>query len=177
MADCVDCNYMDLKDRNRYDEAYCAYMKKYTTLTGSCYHFDRRESGSSCYLTTAMCEILGYEDNSDILENLRGFRDFYMWNDPKCEGLLDEYNTIGPIVSKKLKNDEDSISTALMMRDEYIIPAISFIFEERYEEALTTYIDMTNMLKAKYNVGVRNTIYQTMDNKYKCKTKRTLVKS
>ncbi len=166
-ANCNNCRYMDYEDRNRYDEAYCNHLRKYTSLSGGCYSGVPRESGS-CYLTTAMCEVLGYADDCEILENLRGYRDWYMLNDPSCEDLLDEYKTVGPVIASKLKSDESKVEIAIFMRDEYIKPAIEFIFEERYDEALSTYIDMTNMLKTMYDVGKQT------KNDYKCKRKKTL---
>ena len=58
MADCKDCKFMNLEDMNKYGEAYCSELKKYTSLTGSCRYFDRRYSYSTCYLTTMYCDIL-----------------------------------------------------------------------------------------------------------------------
>ena len=151
MADCLDCNYMDLNDRNKYDEAYCSWMKKYISLTGSCYHFDRRESEYRvCYLTTMFCEILELEDDCDELETLRGYRDWYMLNDPSCKLLLEEYDTIGPILANKLFYDKEKMNVVKEMGESYIYPAIRFIFEEKYEEAKEIYIKMVNMLKQRY---------------------------
>ena len=39
---------------------------------------------------------------------------------------------------------------------QYIYPAISFINEGRFEDAKDTYIDMVNMLKERYHVGLIN---------------------
>ena len=48
------------------------------------------------------------EDDCDELETLRGYRDWYMLNDPSCKLLLEEYDTIGPILANKLFYDKEN---------------------------------------------------------------------
>jgi len=158
-AKCNNCIYMNEKDINKWGEGYCCHLKKYTTLTGGCYSGQPREV-SNCYLTTAMCEVLGYEDDCDILENLRGFRDWYMYNDPLYQNALDEYDKVGPVIASKIVVDEERKNVAMDMLDFFIIPAIGCIYEERYEEAIDTYMLMTEMLKSRYNLGHRDKIKQ-----------------
>lgn len=151
-ANCDNCRYMDYEDRNKYDEAYCSNLRKYTSLVGGCYSGIPRDSGG-CYLTTAMCQILGYDDNCDTLETLRGYRDWYMINNPLHYELLDEYKVVGPLIAEKLLNDTHKMYIVDEMITSYIAPALDFIFNERYEDALNTYIDMTSMLKSMYGLN------------------------
>lgn len=156
-ANCDNCRYMNYEDRNKYDEAYCRHLRKYTSLTGGCYSGVPRESGG-CYLTTAMCHVLEYNDNCDTLEILRGYRDWYMWNDPKYQNLLDEYDEIGPLIAEKLLNDNHKSYIVNEMINTYIIPAVDFIFNRRYDEAAKSYIDMTLMLKDMYDLNKENKV-------------------
>ena len=151
MADCKDCKFMNLEDMNKYGEAYCSELKKYTSLTGSCRYFDRRYSYSTCYLTTMYCDILGKPDNCFELETLRGYRDWYMKVDPKCIPLLREYDEVGPVLSENIRIDSNR-DTVVNSMSEYINAAIDEIFNEEYEGAKETYIKMVNMLKERYGV-------------------------
>ena len=146
---CKNCKHLNEDDLNKWNEAYCTFERMYKPINDTCPYF---ASKYNCYLTTAMCHILGYSDDCYILEALRGFRRWYLNGNPDYEYLLDEYNIIGPIISKKLISDPDGYDVANMMKNDFITPAISFMIEERYEEATHTYIDMTNILKDKYDV-------------------------
>ena len=73
---CSDCNLMDLYDRDKYDRAFCSYYKKYYPVgDNACSHISKRENSSACYLTTALCNILGYTDDCCIMNSLRSFRE------------------------------------------------------------------------------------------------------
>ncbi len=81
--ECMDCEQHNiyLVKNNQF---YCPKMKRYVSLNErSCNTYfvkkdrnkvDQRPS-TGCYITTAVCHILGYEDDCTVLETLRGFRD------------------------------------------------------------------------------------------------------
>lgn len=105
-----------------------------------------------CYLTTAMCNILGYEDDCLILNTLRNFRDNYMKNTKECLPLLEDYDTVGPIIADKLTNDKNKVFNAKSMLYFYIYPALVSIKKENYDEAIELYKDMTISLMHTYNI-------------------------
>lgn len=162
MAECIQCRYMDLSDKNDYGEAYCQlrghYYDPYSSACGSLEYSDssyqNRESeynnDSCCYLTTAMCKVLGYDDQCDYLEILRDFRDTYMMQKPECFDLLIEYEVIGPIISRHILQDKE---TANIMLDNYIAKTIMLIKKGQYEQAINTYKAMVYFLKNKYNLN------------------------
>src|SRR5574344_513181 len=123
MPDCVDCLYMDLYDRNKYGEAYCCHysMKKYTSLSGSCRYFDRRY-----YLTSVVCDLLYLSKDCIELQTISKFIDENT-NNEKYKDILDEYSVIGPVIADKIRNDENNIAIAAVLREIFIIPTTSLL--------------------------------------------------
>lgn len=159
MKNCIDCVYMDRDDINRYGEMYCEYLRKYTSKYGNCSNYEARDTGYStgCYLTTAMCDILGQDDDCTTLEILRSYRDNYLKNNEEYLSLLMEYDIIGPHIARCLYSDSDRHDIAIQMLTEYINPAINMIMGYKYDEAASIYIDMTQMLKDRYcKINSRN---------------------
>ena len=116
-----------------------------------------RESGysSGCYITTAVCDILGYNDNCEELETLRSFRENWMKseeNKERCLPILEDYKIVGREISNKLFFDPDKEKKAGIILDLYIKPAITNINEEKYEEALEIYETMTFNLIDHYKI-------------------------
>lgn len=68
---CKNCKHLNEDDLNKWNEAYCTFERMYKPINDTCPYF---ASKYNCYLTTAMCHILGYSDDCYILEALRGFR-------------------------------------------------------------------------------------------------------
>lgn len=151
---CSDCIWLDMKDSS-WRGFRCTKKGIYVNPgEKSCNnHFEKKnESSSNCYLTTAMCEILNEKDNCYVLETLRSFRDNIMKNDENCTPLLEEYDVIGPQICKKLYQDEQKEVIARSMLYLRIYPAINAIKNEKYDDAIEIYKDMTELLKEKYNV-------------------------
>ena len=48
--------------------------------------------------------VLGYEDNCELLETLRSFRDNYLKLNKEYIPMLMQYDNIGPIISNNLEN-------------------------------------------------------------------------
>ena len=133
--------YFCKKDNKYVDKitlnTYCDNSLKYR----QCPIYTRGSSGG-CYLTTAMCDILGQEDNCPILETLRGFRDNYMKKHEEYLPLLEDYDVVGPVISDRLFNDEnkDKIAQAMLL---FINEAIDSIKDKEYTSAINTYENMT----------------------------------
>ena len=163
MAMCIQCEKMNLQKTNEYGEAFCEDKDRYyDPYSGACSNIvfsdsslrnreDEYEKGnsSSCYLTTAMCDVLRYDDNCYYLKVLRNFRDNYMMNNRNYFNLLIEYEVIGPIISKYILKDKE---TAQIMLDDYISKTIMFIQKKDYKRAINIYIEMVEFLKEKYNM-------------------------
>ncbi len=154
---CSDCDYMNLRDKNSYGEAYCSERKHYYNPSDTICNrssIKGRDVGgsSSCYLTTAMCDILGYEDDCSALKTLRFLRDSYMKKEVDCYDLLKEYNQFGPDICESLYQDKNRKIVVLTMLKHYIEPAIKMINNNQYDNAIDIYIEMTNTLINKYDI-------------------------
>ena len=155
--ECRDCRWLNPED-SKWGEFYCEYNHYYVKAgSPSCRHFEkvsRAEAG--CYLTTAMCEIMNYDDDCITLNTLRDFRDNYMKNNSECLPLLNDYDVVGPIICDKLKKDDNNIMIAHIMLTEFIIPAIDCIKNNYFDDAICIYKDMTIKLMEHYDLDTSN---------------------
>ncbi len=166
MAQCIQCIYMNLHDRDKFGDALCTdrskYYDPYSSACSNIEYIDaslrdreredenERNNGSSgCYLTTAMCYALGYDDYCVYLETLRRFRDEYMMNDPECYPMLVEYEVVGPMISRQIAQDADIAS---IMLNEFISKSIMYIKRGEFKSAIDVYRDMFDFLKARYSL-------------------------
>lgn len=152
MSKCRYCSYMDLSDKNRFGECYCTFWGKYYDPdSNGCNHNDNSTDGeehnTGCYLTTAMCEILGKADNCYELEILRSFRERYMKNTDEGKELLKEYDLISPPIASRLLVHEDKIAIANDMLKNYINVAIKMINYGYDEAAMLKYKEMVFYIK------------------------------
>lgn len=70
-------------------------------------------SGGGCFITTAICDLLGKPDDCDELQALRRFRDRHV--KPQHGGLVAQYYALAPRILKRLKQDggmEDALMGA-----------------------------------------------------------------
>lgn len=155
---CYECTKLNLNDQNRYDpEKY--YCTEYNRYINKCDHacsnhfvYNEALKRSSCFITTAVCEILGLSDDNIYLTSLRNFRDNYMMQSEELKKILVEYDLVGPIISICIKNDTFKRTKSLMMLELYIKPIYNLLNNKKYSEAIDRYIDMTHELMISYNI-------------------------
>lgn len=172
---CSECTYLDLSSGDIYGKFWCekrlerhlanelecnrfcrAYSRD-SSVERSAYEYSIEHSSSGgCYLTTMICDILGYNDNNEYLNTMRTFRNNILQKEDKYKPLLIEYDIIGPKISKVLNNDPLKNSIALFYFNKFILPITNLIKNNKKEEAINSYIVMTNNLKNFY--GISNTI-------------------
>lgn len=115
-------------------------------------------SGGGCYITTTMCDILGYTDDNYYLQTLRNFRDTVLKKDRKYWSLLIAYDIIGPTISNNLKNEKFRLSIATSLFETYITQAVLAIEEHKYQTAIGIYTKMTNALADRYGIDSKTII-------------------
>jgi len=76
-----------------------------------------------------------------------------MKTDIKYIPLLLTYDVVGPMIAKKLNEDNEKKAIAEVFFNRYIIPAVNAINEQKYDTATNTYVAMTNALAEKYNIN------------------------
>lgn len=153
---CGECKFLDMSD-SRYGDYYCSIDHKYySTSRIACNRdFQKRESSSSgnCYITTAVCHLIGYNDNCFILNKLRNFRDNKMKKDVDCYAMLKEYDVVGPEIVKSMHIDPNKRLVAAALLTKYIIPAVNSIVNNNDTMAIETYVNMTQALKEYYGIS------------------------
>lgn len=161
------CSNCDWYDRNstyymNSNMHKCKNNGSWKCPTDSCKDHSREEvkstSSSSefkptgCYITTMICDILGYSDDCEILSILRLFRENILKCDFKYTNLLLQYDIVGPEISNHLKNMENSYDYSKKLLDSFLIPCIYAIREGYVEEAVKIYKNMVETLCETFNI-------------------------
>ena len=134
---------------------WCEAYGRSTYARENMYENSRSHTSSGCYLTTVMCNILGYADDNYYLQTLRTFRDTILKQDIKYYPLLVTYDVIGPAIALHLSQDENREQIAKTMFNNYISKAVTAIEENKVNEATNIYVAMTNVLAEKYNINTK----------------------
>jgi len=165
MADhCGNCCHLDWNNKEKYssrDKYWCKDKKRYVEPTDtSCDYFlkDRSKPNdggytpSGCYITTIIVDILGYEDNCEVLNVLRNFRDNVLKTNIKYLPLLFEYDIIGPIICEYIKSEKNNEQLCLGLLKHFLIPCVNLIKENKFEEAVEVYRNLVLHLRSNYEI-------------------------
>lgn len=157
VCECKDCVSMDLSDRSPYDsnKAWCSeYREYYNPNSRACsnrFTNDDYKNPPSldppCYLTTIVCEVLGYSDDCQILNILRKFREEILKKDIKYHDLLCEYDIVGPVIAQSIRKCLNPDIFSRFLLETYIIPTVECIENGKYELAVNIYKYMVEELK------------------------------
>lgn len=153
--DCEQYTRVEELEAQRTGSFYCKPMRRdVKPKEHSCNsYFKKRQN--NCYITTAMCHILGMDDHCETLETLRSFRDNYMKKHEECLPLLEDYDVVGPMIAESLYNDEENGTTiANIIKDNFIKDSIEAINEKAYNAAIHSYQNMTYFLMDCYDISI-----------------------
>ena len=109
--------------------------------------------GGGCYITTALCTILGLEDDCPIMTTLRRFRDEVLAQDARYRPILEEYEALGPRISASLARDPQRSTVAQALHQQQLHPIAVLIEEGRHEAAIQRYRDMVLGLVNRYELA------------------------
>lgn len=115
--------------------------------------FDKIHEGfhkKLCYITTAVCESLGKEDDCYELSLLRNYRDTYLMSTKEGRELVEEYYNIAPTIVTRINKTENAADLYQDIWNIYLKPCIQCIEENRKEECQTRYMEMVMELKGRY---------------------------
>ena len=165
---CGNCENLNLNDRNWWNEYYCDKIGKYVALNHStCSAFtknketrekeSRNYTPAGCMMTTLYVTILGFSDNSDIMNSFRELRESYLKQNQNLHYILHNYDQFSPLISAKLledyKNDKDAcILFAMDLKRRYLDYAASCIYSGKYEQAKIVLTTLLSILKSKYKL-------------------------
>lgn len=150
--------YCDRKGERRYAcdakcYSFCEAYGRSNYSRQNMYENSRSHQSSGCYLTTAMCNILGYPDNNYYLETLRTFRDTVLQQDFKYIPLLLSYDIIGPQIAYELEKDENKVEISTNLFNKFITAAVIAIENNKVNDAVNIYTAMTESLAERYNIN------------------------
>lgn len=149
---CGNCEYYDLNQKEYWGSRYyCTKTYKYRENNeGACnLYIQKKAKTSDCFITTIICEKLGYQDNCDILETLRFIRESYLKRTEEGRALLQEYDIIGPVISAEIA--KCSLIDSIVLAKKYILPCYDAIKENRYVDAIMIYTNMVMELKTRFS--------------------------
>lgn len=163
---CSNCFHLNPGDEKWGGQHYCTKCKKYTEDSDHCNDFlDKEEvlkkvnksSGdgyqrAGCYITTIICEILGYPDDCEVLQVLRGFRENVLKMDASYLPILYEYDQVGPVIAEAIRMEAQNKRLAMELLQDFLIPCTLAIKSGSYDEAITIYTNMVNMLKSRFGL-------------------------
>ena len=150
---CGSCGYYEFEGDGY--KGYCSYYKSYYYPGDSCEHHTNLQS-SSCYITTIICDILNFEDNCNVLNNLRSFRNNIMQKDIKYLPILLEYDVVGPQIAKAIKETykkEQDKELWIQFYNFYLSPTSNLVTEGKYEEAVERYKEIVAALKEYFSIS------------------------
>ena len=154
---CGGCIYYDFQGDNY--KGHCSYYGSYYYPGDSCSHQKPRESSSSsCYITTIVCNLMGKDDNCDVLNTLRSFRGSFLQKDEKYAKILYEYDTVGPIIASNLNEQFSKMDRNNKEFDKveylynYLGAVANLIKNKEYDFAVSKYEELTLSLKDYYGI-------------------------
>lgn len=151
------------KDCRVDSDTYYQYCRDYNY--DACPIYKHQES-SGCFITTIICNILRKKDDDVILQTLRNFRDNYLQKNEEYYNILKEYDTIGPIIADCIANDKYKELVVWETYEKSLIPIYYFIRQKKYEEAITRYQLMTQLLIDYYSLNEEYTKIKNQNYNY-----------
>lgn len=103
------------------------------------YDDDMEEKKGGCFLTSACVISKNLPDNCEELQILRWFRDKWI---KTREGGTDDikfYYEVAPKIVNAIDKQNDSQKVYLKIYEQLVLPCVSLIKEQRYEEAYNKY--------------------------------------
>lgn len=103
-----------------------------------------------CYITTAVCDSLGKQDDCYELEMLRTYRDDYLAGRADGEELIDQYYDIAPTIVNRINRQSNASEIYEGIYREYLCPCINKIEQHENEQCKEIYASMMKDLQTKY---------------------------
>lgn len=156
---CGTCINFEDNNGDKYDKSNAYYVKGYCTWYRCYYYPDdscdshykmRESSNNSCFITTMICNKLGFSDDCDSLNTLRDFRNNVLQKNSEYQELLYEYDVVGPKIAQCLEREADNFIYSLYHT--FIVPIVSLVKDNKNREAIRKYSKMTLFLEYYYNI-------------------------
>ncbi len=103
-----------------------------------------------CYITTAVCDSLGREDDCYELTLLRSYRDGYLSSLEHGEEMIRSYYDLAPTIVKHIDAQKNAKEIYQSVYEAYIRPCIRLIENGENEKCARKYIQMVQDMKTRY---------------------------
>ena len=152
----MSCSYYTFRQGDYYcvkkgdyvnEDVYYKYCRNYDYSDCPIYKGD---SYGGCYLTSACIYAKGLSDDCYELETLRRFRDTWLKNFKKGKDVIKQYYEIAPKIVSAINETKNSKLVYDMLYEKMVKPCVTFIEQEKYQEALELYQRMTLQLEKEY---------------------------
>lgn len=107
-------------------------------------------SSGGCFITSAVYEALGRNDECYELNAFRDFRDNWLVNQVDGKDLIDEYYVVAPIIVRAINHRLDNQNIYEEIYREYLAKCLSCIENGDFEGCKAIYIQMVKSLKRTY---------------------------
>ena len=105
---------------------------------------------SGCYITTAVCNKNGKDDNCYELTKFREFRDNWLIHQEDGEHLIKRYYEIAPKIVEAINLQNNSNLIYDKINEKYLKNCLKMIEKNQYEECKKLYIKMVEKLEKEY---------------------------
>ena len=99
---------------------------------------------NNCFITTAVCEYYGKEDDCEELTKLRHYRDKWLANIEGGKELIEEYYRCGPEIVKRIKTSDNYAEYCETLMSTYISECLKMIDKGEFENCKNKYIEMVD---------------------------------
>ena len=101
----------------------------------------------NCYLTTAICAVLGKNDSCHELQVLRAYRDTYIRARSDGEQLIRRYYSHAPSVLAHVLTRSDGPAFLRSLYERYVEPCVALIEQGQNAQALELYRQMLDFVE------------------------------
>lgn len=152
---CKDCIESDPSEIWRGYKIYCSWYRQYVDPQDTCSRAMKR----GYYVSTAICDVLGIDQMSDVPNSIKNFSINVLQKDKKYEALLKKYDQVGSKVADAIMVDRDR-QLCEVIYQKYLVVVTNHIKVNKNEQAIALYENMVNSLADYFALN------QISDNEY-----------
>lgn len=142
-------DYYCIKQEKAVDtDIYDKYCRNYDYT--DCPIYKHQSSSSGCFLTSACVTAKGLPDDCHELRTLRAYRDVWLSNADGGIAAISHYYIVAPKIVNAISKLPNSKDIYEMIYEKMVLPCVSLIEHEQYEEAYALYRNMTLQLAEEY---------------------------
>lgn len=114
------------------------------------YEVPSDEKSGGCFITTAVCENFGKDDDCYELTEFRKFRDGWLTAQPDGKALIAEYYSIAPAIVNKINSLPNAAQIYEALLTKYLAPCLNLIERGENLSCKRLYVEMVTLLKKKF---------------------------